>query len=123
MPHVTDLIEKYESMKRENLDSRALLVLEMIEHSITYPPLERITKEDISRIDACVKELVKDLRKDRQYLFSVRISKTWKKREHLCEMAMTWNEISRDYMDEIEYHEEIRWIKEEQKRLAEKQHK
>jgi hypothetical protein len=122
MPHITDLVKKYESVKRENLDSRAILVLEMIEHSITYPPLEHITKTDISNIDACVQQLVRDLRKDKQYLFSVRISKTWKKREHLCQLAKTWHEIHKDYMDEIEYHEEIKWIKDERKRLIMKQH-
>jgi hypothetical protein len=121
MTHISELLEKYEQAKKEDLDSRAILVLEMIEHSITYPPLERITKTDLSNIDACVQQLVRDLRKDKQYLFSVRIAKTWKKREHLCQLAITWHEVNKDYMDEIEYHEEIKWIKDERMRLIVKQ--
>jgi hypothetical protein len=122
MTHISELLEEYEQAKKEDLDSRAILVLEMIEHSITYPALERITEKELSNIDACVQQLVRDLRKDKQYLFSVRIAKTWKKREHLCDLAMTWHEVNKDYMDEIEYHEEIKWIKDELMRLTMKKH-
>ena len=118
MHHITNLLEKYEATKREDLDTRSIFVLEMIEHTITFPPLEKFTKKDLSKIDACVKQLVRDLRRDKQYLFSVRISKIWKKREHLCELAKISHELEQDYMDNIEYHEEIKWLRDERKRLA-----
>ena len=118
MRYIKDLIQEYEATKRGDLDQRALLVLQMIENSITYPPLERITKKDLSKIDECITQLVKDLRKDKQYLFSVRISKIWKKRKHLCEQAELWHEVKDDYMDSIEYHEEVKWLRDERKRLA-----
>ena len=120
MQYMKDLIEEYETTKRGDLDKRSILVLQMIEHSITYPPLERITKKDLSKIDECVKQLVRDLRKNEQYLFSVRISKIWKKREHLCQLAKTWHQVKQDYMDNIEYHEEIKWLRDEHKRLTRK---
>jgi hypothetical protein len=122
MAHISELVRKYEQAKKEDLDSRVIFVLEMIEHSITYPPLERMSKNDISSIDTCIQQLVRDLRKDKQYLLSVRIAKTWKKREHLCQLAKTWHEVNKDYMDEIEYHEEIKWIRDERNRLIMKQH-
>ncbi|MFX1485466.1 MAG: hypothetical protein ACFFCP_20010 [Promethearchaeota archaeon] len=120
MQHIMDLLEQYETAKKGDLDARSALVLEMIEHAITYPPLERLSKKDLSRIDQCVRQLVKDLRKDKQYLFSVRISKIWKKREHLCELAKIWHEVEHDYMDNIEYHEEIKWLRDERIRLIKK---
>jgi len=40
MPHLRDLIKNYEAVKSDELDTRAILVLEMIEKTITYPPLE-----------------------------------------------------------------------------------
>ena len=120
MLHITDLVKKYETVDRDDLDERALLVLRMIEYSVTYPPLQPFTKEDISRVDKCVRQITKDLDEHGQHLFSIRIKKIWKKREHLCELAKTWHEIKKDYMDNLEYHEEVKWLKDEQKRLASK---
>jgi hypothetical protein len=118
MPNLMDLIENYEAVERADLDTRAVLVLEMIEETITYPPLESITKRNVSRVDVCVQQLVKDLRKNKQYLFAVRISKTWKKREQLLKLGKNWHEIKDDFMDEIEYHEEIKWLRDERDRLT-----
>ena len=118
MRYIGELIEEYETTKRGDLDERAILVLHMIENSITYPPLERITTKDLSKIDECITQLVKDLRRDKQYLFSVRIEKIWKKRKHLCEQAKLSHEVKDDYMDAIEYHEEVKWLRNERKRLA-----
>ena len=118
MQHIDELIEEYEATKREDLVARSILVLQMIEHSITYPPLRKITEEDLSEIDRYVKQLVKDLRKDDQYLFSVRLMKIWKKREHLCELAKLWHEVKNDYMDSLEYHEEVKWLRDERNRMG-----
>ncbi|MFW9805605.1 MAG: hypothetical protein ACFFFK_02605 [Candidatus Thorarchaeota archaeon] len=117
MQRIEDLIEECGNAKKMDLNKRATIVLQMIEHTITYPPLERITKDDLAEIDKCVKDLVKDLRKNKQYLFSVRISKIWGKREHLCELAKLWHQLKHDYMDNIEYHEEIKWLRNERKKL------
>ena len=122
MSHIMSLVKECETLTREDLDARAILVLEMIEISITYPPLEKTTKKEISKVDECVKQLIKDLRKNKQYLFSVRISKIWKKREHLCELAKIWHQVKQDYMDNIEYHEEVKWLRDERKRLIKKYH-
>lgn len=120
MREVYDLLKEYESAKKEDLDTRSIIVLELIEHAITYPPLERISEKDLSKIDKYVKQLVEDLRRDKQYLFSVRISKIWKKRVHLCELAKIWHEVQDDYMDNLEYHEEVKWLRSERKRLIKK---
>ena len=120
LQYIKDLIENYELTNREDLDTRSILVLQMIEHSITYPPLEKLTKKDLSIIDESVKQVVRDLRKNEQYLFSVRISKIWKKREHLCQLAKTSHQVKQDYMDSIEYHEEIKWLRDEREKLASK---
>ena len=110
MPHLIDLIEEYRKVKKDDLDRRMVFVLEMIEKAITYPSTEPITSSDVQAMDEYTNQLVKDLRKDRQYLCSVRISKIWKKRRHLCQLAEISHEIDKDYIDEIEYHEEIKWL-------------
>ncbi len=120
MQGISSLIEDFEKAKKEDLDARSIVVLQMIEHSITYPPLEHLTKKDLSKIDQCVKQLIRDLRKNEQYLFSVRISKIWEKREHLCELAKLSHQVKHDYMDNIEYHEEIKWLRDERERLTRK---
>ena len=118
MQQIEDLIEECGKAKKMDLNKRTIIVLQMIEHTITYPPLEKISKDDLSEIDRCVKDLVKDLRKNEQYLFSVRISKIWEKREHLCELAKMWHQLKHDYMDNIEYHEEIKWLRDERKKMT-----
>ena len=117
MPHLIDLIKEYQKIKKEDLDTRTAFVLEMIEKVITYPPTEPFTKNDILIIDGYTQQLLKDLRKDKQYLRNVRISKIWKKREHLLQLAKTWHEIEKDYIDEIEYHQEIKWLRDERRKL------
>ncbi len=121
MSHMIELLKKYEKVEKKDLDTRAILVLDMIERVITYPPVESFTRKEISTVNGNVQRLVKDLRSDEQFLFSVRISKIWKNREHLLQLAETGHEIQKDYMDEIEYHEEIKWLIEERKRLIVKQ--
>lgn len=121
MGQLKDLIKEYENAKKADLDYKAMLVLEMIEKTITYPPLETFTKKDISNTGECVQQLVKDLKKNKQYLFAVRIAKIWKNREHLCQLGKSWHEIKDDFMDEIEYHEEIRWLRDERTKLIKKQ--
>jgi len=121
MSHMIELLKEYEKVGKKDLDTRAILVLDMIERVITYPPVESFTRKEISTIDENVQCLVKDLRKNKQFLFSVRILKIWKKREHLLQLAKAWHEIDKDYMDEIEYHEEIKWLRDERKNLIVKQ--
>lgn len=120
MGQLIDLIKEYENTKKEDLDYKAILVLEMIEKTITYPPLETFAKKDISNAGDCVQQLVRDLKKKKRYLFAVRISKIWKNREHLCQLAKNWHEIRDDFMDEIEYHEEIKWLRDERTKLLKK---
>ena len=117
VPHLIDLIKEYQKIKKEDLDTRTAFVLEMIEKVITYPPTEQVTSNDILKIDEYTQHLVKDLRKDKEYLRSVRISKIWKKREHLLQLAKNWHEIDKDYIDEIEYHQEIKWLRDERRKL------
>ncbi len=117
VPHVIDLIKAYQKVNEEHLTTRTIFVLEMIEKVITYPPTESITSKDVQIIDNYTQQLEKDLRKDKQYLLSVRISKIWKKRDHLIELARNWHEIEKDYIDEIEYHQEIKWLRDERRKL------
>jgi hypothetical protein len=120
MGQITDLIKNYEKIENSELDKRALLVLEMIERVLTYPPLETISVKELSTIDKNVLELTRDLRKKRKYLFSTRLSKIWKTKNHLLQLAKNWHDVKDDFMDEIEYHEEIKWLKDEQARLSKK---
>jgi hypothetical protein len=117
MAQLIDLMHSYEKLKKNELHKRSLLVLEMIERVITYPPVETISDKDISRVDGYVLELINDLRRDKQYLFSVRIGKIWDKREQLIHLGKTWHEIQKDYLDEIEYHQEIKWLRDERRRI------
>ena len=114
---VLDLIQSYEKLKKNELHQRTILVLEMIERVITYPPVESVTDEELSTIDQYVRDVINDLRRDKEYLFSVRIAKIWKMRDHLIQLGKNWHNVQEDYMDEIEYHEEIKWPKDERKRI------
>jgi hypothetical protein len=118
MANLHELIKNYEKADSSDLSRRAHFVLEMIEETITYPPPCNITNEELTQIDEKVQQLTQDLRKDKQYLFSVRILKIWRKREHLLQMAKIWHGVHDDYMDAIEYHQEIRWLRDERRRLA-----
>jgi hypothetical protein len=113
-----DLIQNYEKLTKKNLHGRTILVLEMIERVITFPPVEPVSKEELAMIDGFVQEIMEDLRKDKQYLFSVRIGKIWKNRKHICQLGENWHKVKKDYMDDIEYHEEIKWLRDERKRIA-----
>jgi hypothetical protein len=117
MVNLVDLLKKYEDVERDDLNTRSILVLEMIEKILAYPSLASHTNENILKVDECVQQLVGDLRKDKQYLFSVRISKMWKKREYILQLAKTQNTIKSDYMDDIQYHEEIKWLRDERTKL------
>ena len=123
MPHLIDLIKEYKKLKEKDLNVRSIFVLEMMEKVITFPPTEPYSEKDVSVIDEYVSQLVRDLRRDKQYLFSVRISKIWKQREHLIQMAKTWHEVQKDYIDEIEYHQEIKWLRDKRRKLIENQRK
>ena len=114
---VLDLIQSYEKLKKNELHQRTILVLEMIERVITYPPVESVTDEELSTIDQYVRDVINDLRRDKEYLFSVRIAKIWKMQDHLIQLGKNWHNVQEDYMDEIEYHEEIKWLKDERKRI------
>ena len=117
MAQLIDLMHGYEKLQRNELDQRSIFVLEMIERVITYPPVETITEKETATIDRYVRETTRDLRRDKQYLFSVRIGKIWKKREHLVQLGKNWHLVQKDYMDEIEYHEEIKWLRDERRRI------
>lgn len=112
-----DLIQNYGKLTKKNLHGRTILVLEMVERVITFPPVESVSKEELSMIDGFVQEIMEDLRKDKQYLFSVRIGKIWKNRKHICQLGENWHKVKKDYMDDIEYHEEIKWLRDERKRI------
>jgi len=120
MGQLLDLIESYEKLKKNELHTRSILLLEMIERVITYPPVEAVSEEEIATIDGYVREIIRDLRKNNQYLFGLRIGKIWKNREHLVQLGKNWHMIQKDYMDEIEYHEEIKWLRDERIRILQK---
>ena len=120
MAQLIDLMHGYEKLQRNELDQRSIFVLEMIERVITYPPVETITEKETATIDRYVRETTRDLRRDKQYLFSVRIGKIWKKREHLVQLGKNWHLVQKDYMDDIEYHEEIKWLRDERRRILKK---
>ncbi len=117
MAQLFDLIQSYDKLTKKELHKRTILVLEMIERVITYPPVEAVSDKEISTIDGYVHEIIRDLRKNKQNLFSVRIGKIWKTRDHLIQLGKNWHMVQKDYMDEIEYHEEIKWLKDERRKI------
>ncbi|MFX1263083.1 MAG: hypothetical protein ACFFAZ_13430 [Promethearchaeota archaeon] len=110
MSRLTDLIKQFKDEDRKNVKERTVLVLEMVQYALTYPPLGDITEKEQSSIYRCICELAKDLD---DKVFAARLKKMWKRRKHLLQIAENAHEVSRDYMDNLEYHEEIAWLVEE----------
>lgn len=112
MSHLTDLIREFKAEDRKNVEARTAIVLEMVQYGLTYPPLGNITEKEESSVYSCICDLTKDLD---DKIFAARLKKTWKRREHLLLIAQNAHEYARDYMDNLEYHEEIAWLVEERK--------
>ncbi len=117
MSHLKDLVKLFEEANELDLNQRLKLVLEMIEYSITYPPSEAIEPVEIASVTNCVHASIKQIESAGHHLLADRIHKIWKKRGHLLQIAENAHQLKHDYMDDLEYHEEIMWIRSEIERL------
>ncbi len=113
MSHLKKLTEEFVETTELDQKMRIRLVLEMIEYGITYPPQETIEPNELKAVKNCVHQLINELEYDGEHLFADRIHKLWKKREHLLRIAENAHRLKNDYMDDIEYHEEIKWIRDQ----------
>lgn len=84
----------------------------MIEYSTMYPPVNAIKESELNLVQKCIDEVVDDIEASNDHILACRIYKTWKKREHILQLAEHANRLTADFMDHIMYHQEIRWIKE-----------
>ena len=111
MSHLNDLVGMFKETNELNLNLRLKLVLEMIEYSITYPPKETIEPIEIASVTDCVHAVIKQIEDAGKHLLADRIHKIWKKRGHLLQIATNAHHLKQDYMDDLEYHEEIMWLR------------
>ena len=111
MSHLKDLVGLFEESNELSLNLRLKLVLEMIEYSITYPPIEKIEPTETASVTECVHEIIKQIECEDEHLLADRIHKIWKKRGHLLQIAANAHQMKHDYMDDLEYHEEVKWLR------------
>ena len=111
MSHLKDLVRLFEETNELDLNLRLKLILEMMEYSITYPPPETIEPVEIAAVTDCVHAVTKQIESAGEHLLADRIHKIWKKRGHLLQIAENAHHMRHDYMDDLEYHEEILWIR------------
>ncbi len=111
MSHLTDLVDKFYLTGKADENMKIRLVLEMVEYTITYPPAQQIENYEISFVRRCVQRVIRIIEARGEHLLADRINKIWKKREHLLQIAENAHHLKKDYMDDIEYHEEIMWLR------------
>jgi hypothetical protein len=111
MSHLTDLVDRFYQTSKADQNTKIRLVLEMIEYTITYPPAQSIENYEISFVRRCVQRVIRIIEARGEHLLADRIDKIWKKREHLLQIAENAHHLKGDYMDDIEYHEEIMWLR------------
>jgi hypothetical protein len=115
MSPLSEILASFDKKDASDRDGRALIVLQMIEFTVTYPPLGKITENELQEVEARVDSLVKQYK--RRSLFARRIHKIWRRREHLLQLVKIAHSTEGDYMDVIEYHEEVAWLREQQRKL------
>ncbi len=111
MSRLKCLAENYDETSKKDENLRVKLILEMIEYNITYPPPIRIETHELHAVNERVHEIIKELEGRGEKLLAKRIHKIWKKRNHLLQIAENAHHLDHDFMDTLEYHEEIRWIR------------
>jgi len=113
MSHLKDLVSLFKETDDTEYNMRMKLVFEMMEYSLTYPPPETIEPTETKNVANCVHAVIKEVEDRGDHLLADRIHKIWKKREHFLQIAENAHHLKGDYMDDIEYHEEIKWIRDE----------
>jgi hypothetical protein len=115
MSHLSELLASFDKKETSDRDGRALIVLKMIEFAVTYPPLGNITEKELQEVGSRVESLMKQYK--RRSLFARRVHKIWQRRGHLLKLVEIAHSTEGDYMDVIEYHEEVAWLRDQQRRL------
>jgi hypothetical protein len=105
------LAENYDETSNRDENLRVKLILEMIEYNITYPPPIRIETHELQAVNERVHHMTRELERKGQKLLAKRIHKIWEKRDHLLQIAENAHHLDHDFMDTLEYHEEIRWVR------------
>ena len=117
MSYLKELVERFYKTKDEDYHARLCILLEMVEFTVTYPRPGRVEEWELIAVDACVKRATSELEAKKEHLLAQRINKIWKKRDHLLQIAENAHHVKEDYMDNMEYHEEIKWIRDLMKEL------
>jgi hypothetical protein len=117
MSYLKELVEKFYKTDDEDYHDRLCIVLEMIEYTVTYPRPDTVEEWELIAVDACVKRATSELEAKKEHLLAKRVNKIWKKRDQLLEIAENAHHVKGDYMDNMEYHEEIKWIRNLMKEL------
>jgi hypothetical protein len=120
MSHLKDLIEKFDNTSLSKHQVRTRLVLEMVAFTIRYPPSDLIDPAEIAAVDICVHTVIDEIEARKDHLFADRIGKIWKKRDYLLQLAYNAEHTSNNYMDVLEYHEEVKWIKDMIRKMSKK---
>lgn len=113
MSHLKKLVEEFCNTDENELGMRVALVLEMMEFVLTYPPPEICDDVKMASLTKCVHIVTTALEAKGRHLFADRIGKIWRKRNRLLLIAENAHHLRGDYMDDIEYHEEIKWIRDQ----------
>ncbi len=113
MSHLKYLVEQFDEADESELGTRVALALDMIEFVVSYPQSEICDDEEISSVTKRVHLVTTALEAKGQHLFADRICKIWRKRNHLLMIAENAYHLRGDYMDDLEYHEEIKWIRDQ----------
>jgi hypothetical protein len=93
----------------DDVEKRLSAVLGMLEFVLEHPFNCSLGEKQISAISSCIEEIRPQLGK--QPVMMKRISKIWKRRQHLLDVARYVHRHHEDYMDSIEYHQEVQWLK------------
>ena len=112
MSHLKDLINHFSKTEESERDLRERLVLEMIDYTIMYPPPHSVS-EDLDNVAICIHKVVRELIEMGEHILARRIHKIWGQRDHLLQLAENASRVSHNYMDALEYHQEVKWVKKE----------
>lgn len=104
MPYLKKIIHKFDSNKGHPIE-RTINVLDMIEHSISYPSCKAITDEEIIQVELRIEQLLPEL-KDNPVLAG-RIDKWWKNRGNCQSIARLVRKRGHDNIDSLLYHGDI----------------
>ena len=111
MSYLKELVERFYKTDDADYKARLCIALEMIEFTVSYPRPESVEEWELIAVDAGIKRVTSELEAKKEHLLAHRVNQIWKKRDHLLQIAENAHHVRDDYMDNMEYHEEVKWIR------------